>query len=119
MKSVIFGSLSVLLLSAAFAPNTLAQQAETARSSATTGSSAATTYRIEPFNLAWMAYQGYFQAQGIPAGRTLIAAFKSADISAREIVQAAAKSGRLPSEFSPDSSYLGAMEITLGKIAAR
>lgn len=117
MRQFIVGGLSVLLLSAATAPGVLAQQSGTLNS--TTGLVSAPNYQIEPFNLAWMAYQGYFQDQGIPQGRTLISAFESAQVSARDIVQAAAKSGRLPSEFKPNDAYLGAMELTLGRIADR
>lgn len=117
MRQFIVGGLSVLLLSAATAPGVLAQQSGSTNS--TTGAASAPNFQIEPFNLAWMAYQGYFQDQGIPKGRTLISAFESAQISARDIVKAAAQSGRMPSGFQPSNAYLGTMELTLGRIADR
>ena len=117
MRYLIIGGLSVLLLSAATAPGVLAQQS--GNTNTTSGSASAPNYQIEPFNLAWMAYQGYFEDQGIPQGRTLISAFESAQVSARDIVQAAAKSGRLPPDFRPGDAYLGTMELTLGRIADR
>lgn len=118
MKQFIIGTISVLLLSAASVPGAVAQQSGTA-GSGTTGTMSPTNYQIQPFNLAWMAYQGYFVDQGIPKGRTLISAFESAQVSARDIVKAAAQSGRLPSGFAPDNAFLGTMELTLGRIADR
>lgn len=121
MRQFIVGGLSVLLLSAATAPGVLAQQSGSMNFNTTSGAAApsVSNYQIEPFNLAWMAYQGYFQDQGIPKGRTLISAFESAQVSARDIVQAAAKSGRMSVGFQPSDAYLGAMELTLGRIADR
>ena len=117
MKNLVVGSLSVLLLSVVSAPNVLAQQ--TTSSPGATGGTSGSTYTIEPFNLAWMAYQGYFKSQGIPQGRTLISAFASGDIKASDIVKSAISTNRLPAQFDPSNTYLGAMEIAMGKIAAR
>lgn len=116
MKRLIFGSLSVLLMSG-FGASAVLSQTPTTNTMGT--GTAETTYQIQPFNLAWMAYQGYFESQGIPSGISLTNAFKSGDISARDIVEGAIKTNRLPSDFTPNNTYLSWVEMSIGKIDGR
>lgn len=118
MKKLIFGTVSVLLMSAFGASAALAQTPMTSPST-TMGRATTNTYVIEPFNLAWMAYQGYFESQGIPSGEALTTAYKSGIVDASDIVESAIKTNRLPVGFNPDNTYLSWVEMSLGKIDAR
>ncbi|HEY9850294.1 MAG TPA: hypothetical protein V6D28_12590 [Leptolyngbyaceae cyanobacterium] len=118
MKKVIFGTVSVLFMSA-FATSAAFAQTPTTAPSTTTDRATTSTYMVEPFNLAWMAYQGYFEAQGIPGGEALTTAFKAGDIDASDLVESAIKTNRLPAGFNPDNTYLSWVEMTLGNIDAR
>lgn len=63
------------------------------------------TDELGPFNLAYLAYQGYLKDQKIPSGGALINAIGSGKITAQDVIQAAVKDDRLPESKLQDKSY--------------
>jgi hypothetical protein len=68
---------------------------------------------LTPFNLAYLAHQGYFIDQGIPSYNDLMRGFNDGTISAAKVVQAAVDSKRLPSGFLKNDSYIAAVRQQL------
>ena len=116
MNRFIMGGLSVLLLSGVAAPAVLAQESVAARS---TPLGSNYSYRIEPFNLAYMAYQGYFKEQGIPSYAGLIAAYETGEVEAEDIIKQAIATNRIPAELANDDSYRAAVDRMLFDLKKR
>jgi hypothetical protein len=68
---------------------------------------------LTPFNLAYLAHQGYFKAQGIPDSSDLMNGFNDGSITAAQIVKAAVDSNRLPTAFLKNDSYIAAVKNQL------
>lgn len=68
---------------------------------------------ISPFNVAFLAYQGYLKEQGIPSAGGLIFEYQTGQLTAKDVVQAAIKANKLPAEVLGDQSYLSAVEADL------
>ena len=109
MKRFILASLSVLLLSAATAPDVKAESTALNPAVANTSS----TVQLKPFNLVYLAYQGYFRREGIPSYASLITAYRTGQISALDIIQSAVNANRLPSEVLTNRAYISAVETQL------
>ncbi|MFB2893519.1 hypothetical protein ACE1CI_11455 [Aerosakkonemataceae cyanobacterium BLCC-F50] len=109
MKHLIFGGLSVLLLSAMSSPAVLAQT-NTQNSVVNNEDS---QYSISPFNLVSMAYQGFFKEQGVPSAGALINAYNFGNVKARDIVAGAVKTDRLPAQILNDRDYITAVDWQL------
>ena len=71
---------------------------------------------LTPFNLAYLAHQGYLKDQGIPDSLALMSGFKDGNITALQIVQAAVDSNRLPVAFLNNGSYIAALKNQLHNI---
>ncbi|MBD2305692.1 hypothetical protein H6G17_09220 [Chroococcidiopsis sp. FACHB-1243] len=106
MKFTILGGLSVLLFSIANVP---ILGVETA-AAADRENSTAVRYQLRPFNLVYLAYQGYFRDQGIPGYSAFLAAYESGRVSAEELVQSAVKKNKLSPETASDRGYLRAVK---------
>ncbi|MEH2157307.1 hypothetical protein [Nostoc sp.] len=112
MRRSISTMLTTLLLCAAILP--AAAQSQTALTSL--NPYAANQHRanqIRPFNLAYLAYQGYLKDQGIPSNDVLIDAIASGTITAQDIIQAAVKANRLPEQTLNDRGYRHNLEDQL------
>ncbi|MBD2181178.1 hypothetical protein H6S82_28695 [Planktothrix sp. FACHB-1355] len=118
MKRLIIGGLSVVLLSAVAAP---AVRAESPTDNPASSSSTPTvpSFELQPFNLVYMAYQGYFEEQGIPSAQGLISAYRTGTVDAEDIVESAVKANRLPSSVMADDDYLNAVELQLRSLDDR
>ncbi|MBN3959224.1 hypothetical protein [Nostoc sp. NMS8] len=68
---------------------------------------------LQPFNIAFLAYQGYLKEQGIPSGGTLLFKYQTGNLTAKDVVQAAVKANKLPAQVLNDSSYVNAVELQL------
>jgi hypothetical protein len=99
MKRTMFIPLAILLFAEAMFP---------AQTHAQT-----TLSQITPFNLTYMAYQGYFKDQGIPAADGLIDAIGSKEIVAQDLIRAAVKIDRLPIQTLDDRNYIYSLESQL------
>jgi hypothetical protein len=107
MKKLLIASIPALLLSAAIAvPSVKAQDAMPrveVRMKLT----------LNPFNLTYLAYQGYFTEQGIPESGDLMQGFRTGRITAVQLVQAAIAQNRLPSSFLKNEAYINAVMTQL------
>ncbi|GAB1538798.1 hypothetical protein NUACC21_14620 [Scytonema sp. NUACC21] len=114
MKSLIIGGLSLLAISTAHVPALWASETEatTAYNPAVSGNTQSYA-KIKPFNLVILAYQGYFQDQGIPSYNDLITAYKEKQITAEDLVRGAVKSKKLPAQVLSDKGYLNAVAAEL------
>jgi hypothetical protein len=74
------------------------------------------TNQFSPFNLAYLAYQGYLQDQGIPSNGALIDAIASRKITAQDLIQAAVKTHRLPEQVLNDQGYHHDLENQLKEL---
>lgn len=111
MKRLIFGGLSVLLLSAATTPAVRAEQ-QTAIN-ATTLRSINSNSQLTAFNLFYLARDGYLKEQGIPGYQPLKVAYAQGLVNAKSIVTAAVKANRLDPKYLNDQSYISAVDVQL------
>jgi hypothetical protein len=109
MKRLVLGGLSVLLMSVAIAPSVKAESMAVNAADAGTSIARKTT----PFNLVHLAQRGYFAPQGIPSYGTLLSAYRSGQISARDLVKSAVDANRIPPEVLNDRGYINAVESQL------
>jgi hypothetical protein len=68
---------------------------------------------LTPFNLAYLAHQGYFTSQGIPDSDGLMKGFNDGSITAAQVVKAAVADKRLPAAFLTNDSYISAVKNQL------
>ncbi|WP_299403286.1 hypothetical protein [Acaryochloris sp. IP29b_bin.148] len=71
------------------------------------------TRQLSPFNLAYMAYQGWFTHEGIPAASRLVRDYRVGRLTATEVAQAAVQTNRLSAEVLEDPSYLSSLDSQL------
>jgi hypothetical protein len=107
--------LTTLLLSAAILPAAVhAQGTNTSPTSLNPYvANQSSTNQLSPFNLAYLAYQGYLKDQDIPSSGALIDALVSGTVTAQDVMQAAVKANRLPEQTLSDSGYRFALEDLL------
>ncbi|QLE39444.1 hypothetical protein FD723_02235 [Nostoc sp. C052] len=104
MRRSISVLLTTLLLSATILP--AAAQAQTAPISLNPyAANQSSGNQLKPFNLAYLAYQGYLKDQNIPSNGALMSAIASGTITAQDIIQAAVKANRLPEQALSDRGY--------------
>jgi hypothetical protein len=68
---------------------------------------------LTPFNLAYLAFQGYFENQGISSQGNLMQDFRIGKLSGEDVVKAAVKSNRLPTSFLSNNAYIKAVTSQL------
>ncbi|WP_299404321.1 hypothetical protein [Acaryochloris sp. IP29b_bin.148] len=73
--------------------------------------------QLSPFNLAYMAYQGWFTNEGIPSANQLLRNYRTGRISALEVAQAAVKTNRLSADTLQDESYLARLGTQLNALS--
>jgi hypothetical protein len=120
MKHSIATPFITLLLSIAILPTTV--QAQTTSETSTSLNSDSThlpsvNYRPSPFNLANLAYRGYFKDQGIPSAGGLISALEFGTVTAQDIMQAAIRANKLPDQTLSDQGYRHNLENQLQALA--
>lgn len=113
MKRSISILLTTLLFSAAILP--AAAYAQTSFNPHTTNSTSAN--QVSPFNLAYLAYQGYLEDQGIPSNGALSDAIATGKVTAQDLMQAAVKANRLPEQTLTNRGYRSALEAELNGLA--
>ncbi|NEO41703.1 MAG: hypothetical protein F6J90_37435 [Moorea sp. SIOASIH] len=107
MKRLVLGSLGTLLIATATTP---VLASEIAANSTTSRNN---IVEVQPFNLVYLGYQGYFADQGIPSNAAFISAIKSKRITAKDLVASAIARGRLSPETINDSTYLAHVNTQL------
>jgi hypothetical protein len=120
MKRLVLGSISILLMSAMVAPALKAEVvAETTpvnvSQTQTTDvpSKIAARMAVTPFNLVFLAFQGFFEAQGIPSSMDFVSAYRNKQVSASDLIKIAVSMNRLPQSTLTDRGYLNAVESQL------
>lgn len=111
MKPVILAGLSALLLVSA----TPAVQAQTTVE-AMPANADTIGMAVTPFNLVFLAYQGFFEQQGIPKFNGLINRYQSGQVSAVDLVKVAVSMRRLSPETLNNKGYLAAVERQLNSL---
>jgi len=71
---------------------------------------------LQPFNIVFLAYQGYLEGQGIPSMGTLLYEYQIGKVTAKDVVEAGVKAKRLPAEVINDEYYLSAVELQLSSL---
>jgi hypothetical protein len=118
MRRSISTLLTTVLLSTAILPAAVqAQTAETATTSLNPYTANQPVNQLSPFNLAYLAYQGYLKAQGIPSSGALDDAIASGRITAQDIMQAAVNTNRFPEEALANQAYRHQLENELQGLA--
>jgi hypothetical protein len=72
---------------------------------------------VTPFNLVFLAFQGFFRAEGIPSSTSLLSAYLNKQISASDLVKIAVSMNRLPENALTDKNYIGAVDFQLETLA--
>jgi hypothetical protein len=96
MKRTMFIPIATLLFAGAMIP--VATHAQT------------TASQITPFNLTYIAYQGYLRDQGIPSAGGLIDAIIFKKIVAQDLIRAAIKINQLTVKTLSDREYISDLE---------
>ncbi len=119
MRRSISALITTLLLSTAILP--VAVQAQTIKTAPTSlnpyAANQPSTNQLSPFNLAYLAYQGYLKAQGIPSSGALDEAISSGRITTQDLIQAAVNAKRLPEQTLSDQAYRNNLENELQGLA--
>jgi hypothetical protein len=74
---------------------------------------------LQPFDAAFLAYQGELKQQGIPSGATLISEYQIGKVTAVDVVKAAISAKKLPSQVLNEPDYLSAVNSQLTTLAAQ
>lgn len=115
MRYSISAMMTTLLLSVATSP-AVAQTPTNEAASISLNSSMAkqlSANQPNPFSLAYLAYQGYLEKQGIPSNGALSEAIASGTVTAQDLIQAAVKANRLSEKTLHDQGYRSALENQL------
>lgn len=112
MKRAFVGSLVAVLMSASLAPIASAQTSTTIDSSFPM-TAAAARMDVTPFNLVFLAYQGFFEEEGIPMAGGLIDRYESGGVTAQDLVQVAINMNRLSPDKLNDDGYLRSVDYQL------
>lgn len=116
MKHLLLSGLSILLMSTAAVP---AIQAETVATNSRVLSSNLTPMsgaQPRPFELVYLAFQGYLSQQGIPSNDDLIAAYESGKVTPKTLVQSAVEANRLSANVLNDQDYISAVGFQLREL---
>ncbi|MBD0346100.1 MAG: hypothetical protein ICV63_15005 [Coleofasciculus sp. Co-bin14] len=123
MKRLILGGLSVVLLSTAIAPAVKAEVTVKPVAQATVATDTipervATRMAVTPFNLVFLAFQGFFEQQGIPSSMRLISEYVKGKVTATDLVKIAVDMNRLPSNALNDRGFINDVESQLMGLSA-
>ena len=111
MKRLILGSLSFVLLSQVI--TSVAQAQIQATQSTIPNYTSNLVTQLTPFELVTMAYQGYFQEQGIPSYMLI------GRLRAETLVEAAIRAKKLSPQVLTDRGYLNAVEVQIRRLIVR
>lgn len=115
MNRFAMSGLTALLLTIATSPIAAAQNL-TAVDSSFPETAATVGMEVTPFNLVFLAYQGFFEQEGIAMAEGLLRGYQAGRITAEDLVQAAVNMNRLPEDASNDQRYLQAVDYQLRKL---
>ena len=121
MKRFILSGLSLLLVSSAIVPAVQAQAtlpiAPVLQAQVTPAAPPENAdlmgMAVTPVNLVFLAYQGFFESEGIPKFNSLISGYKSGDVTAQKLIQVAIDMRRLAPSVLNDRRYLSSVNHQL------
>jgi hypothetical protein len=102
MKRFILGGLSMLMLSAVAAPAVQAQSTP----EAPPANAEVLGMAVTPFNLVFLAYQGFFESEGIPKYNGLISGYQNGQIKPEDLVRVGISMRRLSPDTLNNQGYL-------------
>jgi hypothetical protein len=73
---------------------------------------------VTPFNLVFLAFQGFFETQGIPSSMGLVSAYRNNQVTASDLIKIAISMNRLPQSTLTDRGYLNAVNSQLEDLAS-
>jgi hypothetical protein len=113
MKRMVLASLPVLFLATIAVMPAQAQvsPAEPPSNAETLGMA------VTPFNLVFLAYQGFFESEGIPKFASLTEGFEDGSITPESLIQVAVKMRRLTPETLSDRSYIASVRHQLRSLS--
>jgi hypothetical protein len=68
---------------------------------------------VTPFNLVFLAFQGFFASEGVPSAQNLGDGYRDGKIGPEALVKAAIKMNRLPASSLQDRDYLDKVKSQL------
>ncbi|MCU0571024.1 MAG: hypothetical protein MUF49_31210, partial [Oculatellaceae cyanobacterium Prado106] len=68
---------------------------------------------VTPFNLVFLAYQGFFESEGIPKFNALVDGYKRGEITPERLIQVAIDMQRLTPDSLSDRSYVRSVQHQL------
>jgi hypothetical protein len=68
---------------------------------------------VTPFNLVFLAFQGFFASEGIPSSAGLEQAYRNGTVKPQTLVKAAIAMNRLPASSIDDKTYLDRVKAQL------
>jgi hypothetical protein len=68
---------------------------------------------VTPFNLVFLAYQGFFESEGIPKFAGLASGFEDGSVTPESLIQVAVKMERLTPDALTDRTYISAVRHQL------
>lgn len=74
---------------------------------------------VEPVTLVQLAYQGYFEDQGIPSHAAFKNAIATGDVDAETLVRSAINKGRLTADALQDEGYMNTVRTQLENLNDR
>lgn len=72
---------------------------------------------VTPFNLVFLAFQGFFSSEGIPSAQGLQEAYRNGTVKPQTLVKAAIAMNRLPASSIDDKTYLNSVKSQLDGLA--
>jgi hypothetical protein len=124
MNRLILSGLSLLLVSSAIVPAVQAQSTSTiapvlqaqATPAAPPENAEMLGMAVTPVNLVFLAYQGFFESEGIPKFNSLISGYKSGNVTAQKLIQVAIDMKRLSPSALNDRRYLSSVTHQLNAL---
>lgn len=112
MKKILLACLPVLLLTTGINVSSANAEVRTEKSPVILAQ-LNTNVSVSPYILAWLAYQGVLEAQGIPAATELAMAVQTRKITANEIVKAGISANRVSPSALNDVGYMNSLTDSL------
>ena len=124
MKRLILSGLSLLLVSSAIVPAVQAQSTSTiapvvqaqATPAAPPDNAEMLGMAVTPVNLVFLAYQGFFESEGVPKFNSLISGYQSGKVTAQQLIQVAINMKRLSPSALSDRRYLSSVTHQLNAL---
>ncbi len=117
MKRLIFGGLSVLLMTTAIAPAVRAEMLRNdGRQMDRTESRSSIRQQITPFDLVYAGYRGEFSDYGIPGYITFMSDYRWGRFDAEDLVKIAIQANRLSPQTLSDEGYINAVDAQLNAL---